>query len=1525
MADFDLSQVDQGGADATDIFEALTPQLSTQLKQLKASQSLIVRDAERSPDQASVEMVEDSDETFLKGADAHERSVQTHIQDNLETHLEQSPETFPEAVQAVDKLNAARNVLRQGATAKEQTVVESVAMNSPIDINEVAKQEMVARTAAANTIAELLEGQGFWDRAADIGGLLLPFGLAADISDIETEGLNWTNAASAEAFIIDYQALPADRKIAVFPEIAQRVLDATATAGVSDQNVLKAAGILLRFLDPEGADRLNSDKIMDILLGAADVVPAKMVTGLVGHAAVGLKKSTNAAKVVGDMGDTKRAADITIAAGTSDDVAQATGVDRATVAMNAVPVDRSSYNAEFTAGLAPDVSHRLNEFQRQAEGLTRSIIDDQSLMRAGALNRYEKKAFIKNWEERLLARESDVMNEQAQVSNLKIVSQDDAGFRATYDLVSSDSITPAKRNVLRSKRDAIEKALETGVRGNKRKQLAADLEEVTAQLKNSRGMTEHKTEDILFTVDKNGNFKLTTEMSSPTERRAGSPAYWSFTKADGADFNDSFKTAGVTEDVAAGFQDHLQTVVDEAWAPVKGNKVTRAQVEEALLKGDTAYNTDGTRGYVYNQQELASEFGLTDPAGVEAYYRNRTIADQFWIMENWATRRRLELNGFSNSVDLGENGQVAARAIDSSAAAKQSFRNRSVNTGASAYDEGTGEVKDITDELIDSEYGSGRVLVRTSKEHKVDHADGSHEYVDYIFVNRERLQELPEQVTHYKPGYVPKINKGIEYVVKESVPVVKRGVRNAATQKFLRGFASKTDAQRFLDEQITKGMDEGRFADLETAQARIRLINDSEISPMQRIHDNVGSTGGLFSGARASDDILIGLTGQEVDRLGAYEALSRNSRHLGNLVAKNEARIGDEQRWLNTVDLYGIDNKGFSGTQLGDSPIEKALADERRTIQAWNSIPSKEETAFQGMLQHLHDWMLDGVRKAPGLQNKEAIDSILWLKHADPLAALRSASTHLLLGVLQPAQLYVQSSALTVAALRYPKNAPAAFGYMARMALADNVRNPDALASISKRWHVDADTPLFEEVYTAWLKSGLSQSVRRNADIDVADKYGVMAADTLKKVSDASLLLYRNGELMNRRFSFVASYLEWKAKNPGKIPAKEDLLDVNKDARLSMLELNAANRAWWQGGPNASTFQQVLGTMTQFQQVATKSIELIAKGTSRGGITTAEKYRVMFGQLALFGAAGVPFFGTFANEITDALDIEMDSDTINQINQGAFIGTMLNMLGADVDVASRGAPFGQLPSFVKELLFEDQPIIAKAFGASGTIISRGWDAIKQLQPMMMSTYNSGQLTELQLQAAFKAIAKLPSSTRNALSADLMHKHHIIQDRHGNTLIRKDFSLGTELMRGLGFRATDESRFRAVQQSNKEFQEQVAARANAWMFAANEYRLATLHGDKKQRENAGFEMQALMTTLMAAYQDDPVMFSKVKNRILEKMQAPKTTMEREVKRFLERQLPENMNTELNVDRQKLGLIFHDAGIVRPLQNIKEERE
>jgi hypothetical protein len=300
--------------------------------------------------------------------------------------------------------------------------------------------------------------------------------------------------------------------------------------------------------------------------------------------------------------------------------------------------------------------------------------------------------------------------------------------------------------------------------------------------------------------------------------------------------------------------------------------------------------------------------------------------------------------------------------------------------------------------------------------------DGVVEHVDYVFASRTQLKPLPAQVVHYKQGYVPKINQGVEYLVKETVPIHKNGVAKATTNKTLRFFASKKDADAFADEQAVQAFKEGRYDSLEDAKASIQPVADRELTPMQRVHESIGSSGGLFTGARSSEDILTGLSGAQTERMGVYEAMSRNSRHLGSLIARNEARIGDEQRWLNTAELLGVRNQGFEGTTLPQNEAwGRTLEAERSLIRAWNGVPEIDETGFQGLVQHMHDWVLSGARTIPGLKNKEAVNSLLWLKHKDLAAAMKSATMHAMLGSLNPAQLIVQGAAMTVAMGRFPR------------------------------------------------------------------------------------------------------------------------------------------------------------------------------------------------------------------------------------------------------------------------------------------------------------------------------------------------------------------------------------------------------------------------------------------------------------------------------------------------------------------------
>ncbi len=85
----------------------------------------------------------------------------------------------------------------------------------------------------------------------------------------------------------------------------------------------------------------------------------------------------------------------------------------------------------------------------------------------------------------------------------------------------------------------------------------------------------------------------------------------------------------------------------------------------------------------------------------------------------------------------------------------------------------------MTDDLIAAQYAQGKILIRSRNDWNVtgagDLARGG-EVVEYMFVNPKNLRGLPQQVIQYKIGYVPKINEGIEFVVKRRMPVEKMGV-----------------------------------------------------------------------------------------------------------------------------------------------------------------------------------------------------------------------------------------------------------------------------------------------------------------------------------------------------------------------------------------------------------------------------------------------------------------------------------------------------------------------------------------------------------------------------------------------------------------------------------------------------------------------------------------------------------------------------------------------------------------------------
>lgn len=1514
---FAPEQEEQGIGDAVTDLTSLTPEDSKH-GNLLAGQTVVVDERDQDISEYSVAVQNpDKEGSYRRAVDARKDQVVQGAQQILEATLATDPEHFESQVVETQQIIDEQE---QSDISDERAVVRSVTSKAPIDVGPRIRDEEAFRLAAMNDVTSLLHNQGTLETIADYAGLFMPFNLALDLEDVLDNKFDFTNATDIEAFVIDFQALPVERKREYWPAIVESVLAATGTGidghEVSDDNVVKASGILLSMLNPEGASALNFQENLDLLFGIADVAP---VVGLMGSAAVHALRSNNLVKKTAKLGDVERAANMNMAAMSDDSAATTLGLSRQEAATNALPIDQSGWRPEFAKDIAPEISKKLNEFQRQAEGITTSFRDESIFIKEGLLRKSEKERVIKDFTEELrsVGKGEDVLNEGIHINNIRVASSDETGFIVKYDILK-EGVRQESRQVRRATERAIAKLEERIARGRD-----ADIPALEAQLVELRAsrvtqVAEPQEQAVRWEIDQaTGTFKETIENAIPGFEYGVSPAAWART-GEGGDFLASFKSASNIADLAAAAQGKMLELVKASNKPTSGvlNKKARDRVAAVEIAGDEFIDpATGIRGKTFSPDELRKGINtregttkLQSPAEQETYYNHRIVADQFWQLENHAARRRLELLGFNSEVTL--NGAKAiASPFDTAQAAKSSI---SKKQGFHAFDNRDFDSAELTDEFVDKLYDDGYVLVRLADDTPVQHLDGVVEHFDYAVVQRGDLGAMPQQVTHYKPGYVPKINKGVEYLVKENVPGVKRGVEGFTRKVTHRFFASKQDAETYRAEQVQRFINENPEIDMATADQRFAVLADREQTPMSRVHESAGSSGGLYTGARASHDIASGLSGVRTDRVSPFEAFQRNAQHIGSLVTRNEWRLGEEQRWLNTVEAYGIENRGFRGTTLPDDKTGRALERQRQLIEQWNGIPTVDESAFQGVIQNLHDWTLTGLRKTTGLNDKENVKSLLWLKHTDPAAAAKSVAFNLALGILNPAQLFVQASAVTVALSRFPRIAPTTVGYAAKLAWTDRMREAGTAARTSKLF-TDKDTPLFEEVRLAWERSGLRESVRQNADLNSADAYGVMTLDALKRVSDANLILYRQGELMNRRVSFTASYLDWKRKNPGKTPDNDALRSIKADANLSMLELNHANRAMWQGGPDTGTLRNILGVMTQFQQVGAKALELLVKGPQRGGFSGREKTRIMLAQAGLYGAAGIPLGNAIVSSAADWLEADMDEDAREAWNQGLTGVLWVNALGADVEIAPRLAPFGQTAQFIRDLMFDDVPFAEKALGVFGDMRGRMGDAFARLRPMLMGGLKGREMSRPELLQAMSLLASVPSSSRGLVKAWIMHNQHKILDRHGRAVVVQDFNAQTEIATALGFRPTAESETRIIQMSNKDFTQLVTDYSDVVMDLYSKY-LAIADDDPAAGEKLSRAMQVLFESL-----DNPMLEARVRESVGRKVAEGTSVRDKEIKKFFERTMPEEIEGGAKAIRDNFFTrAVQERAIVQPLE-------
>ena len=1061
-----------------------------------------------------------------------------------------------------------------------------------------------------------------------------------------------------------------------------------------------------------------------------------------------------------------------------------------------------------------------------------------------------------------------------------------------------------------------------------------------------------KTGTIKMGIDKETGTFTATATDAVAQRGSGilSPAAYAVRTAEG-DFNLAVKQQLQSSQVEAAVAQRVANMAIEAFKPISGirNIFARRRVDAVIAAGDEWIDPEtGLTGKVFTPTELIAGVPdangnlvkLTNPNEMEAYYKYRMFADAMHKVEDFTLKRELNLGGFKDAdlapslaagadADAWKKFQVFAKPFEHRGAALASVREK---IGQGLYDSKTGKTIEITEEVVQEIYDQGDVLVRIRDKWNSrgnGDLDTKGVFVEYARVGREQLAEIGARrpVLPYKQGYAPKVNKG-EYAVRMMVPTAGKNVTFPDRPQVVRLFNSLKDAKMFRNQLIDA--ERAKLGDritVEQEAALQRMYPDPQstggMGMAERIEETAGRHGGLFQGTRSADEVLFGLEGKKAERVSPIDTLYRHTQHVGAFVAKNEQRISLEKRWLNTVrEMFPeVRVMGFDRTVVpNNTPAGKMLNRMQNQIREWNAIPTYEETLFQAWIQKLHDWVLTG-KRGLGLSS-DSVTSLQYLKHTNPLTALKAANMHMLLGVMNPRQIIVQAAAAVVAATKHPGVAGRAFVDSFTFSMLDNIRNDTALGKAAKmlvrNGQIEQDVA---DAYLAWRRTGLYESMFNNADTAkmATDGLGV-GASALRSTSNLSMSVYRVGEGFNRRFSFLVEYTNWRRTTGKRTPDDDELFQIMEETNKNMLELDQANRAWWQGGAGTGIIRQVIGVATQFLQVPAKTMELVLKSERRGGFTPAHKRRIVLGQLALFGAAGLPFGTTLVQTIAAGKEavtgepLVVDPELAEAINQGATGFVINTLLGAELDVASSVAPAAGAVDLVKDVILSDDPMYVRMLGASASTGSRVLDTVSTLSALAyVNRAGDVDMGVDELRMALKSIAQIPSSSRNLLKRWMMVNQNQILDRRGRPVVKGDFDSLTEFGAMLGFPTTYENEAFILSMTNQEWEEMAKERAD--------WQVRMMHQAIYEMQMDPNKVRAYMRALQVVDETLPQwVWQKSYEQFEERIfgDKPESKLDEEVTKYLKRVAPDLIREGAVVDN-KLGFKYSEQAITQPFRS------
>lgn len=943
---------------------------------------------------------------------------------------------------------------------------------------------------------------------------------------------------------------------------------------------------------------------------------------------------------------------------------------------------------------------------------------------------------------------------------------------------------------------------------------------------------------VEYTLDDLGGFnQKEVDLFRTATRYVWSP---SFMQKGDKDLLVSAPTIGILKraKIAADYN----RAVKEALKPVKGNKKSLQKINHVLGKMN-GLDMPNDRHTMVNVGIGGTK--LTDKE-YDAFVGIRRIFDHMHNLNNETIRSEMAIKGLSNVSILDNSYYVKKFDLPEDATKAYNLdveNNQVMLSDGSVFDR-------VSDEVIAEQYALGNKLVRVDGNDQYGwFKNGDDNHSRYAFVKSEDIGGIPDQVLPYTPNYIPRTREESNYFIKKKVAIKVNGNKK---------FREKTVAWAHTEQQANAYLSKLAKADPTFDKEDWVVSFDREVASSSSSDNNtIRMNGGLYRGSRSSTAIEFAGDVTEGKVVDALDTLQNAISYTADRASMSRMRLVMRHRWYqdaaavdqDIMKLSWNEARGAVAESSASPQVKAKLLSSHDQISNVSSIPTKSEQALRGALK--------AIAKNADKYGKDNIARYFYrkAKGSNPIDLLKGTSFHMTLGVFNPAQYLVQmmgaAAAMGANPVSFTKASPRILAASLTDMIDDKLGFEKTLRYLNKKGVIPDSV---KDDVEFWRTSGMYESVLRgNADFDNSGKFMPIDAGVMRRafssLADKSTMFYEAGELANMRISFFTA-LEHEKAIAGKAWKynTNQLQQVVARAEQYRLGMSAANKAQYQKG--------LMSLPTQFKSIYTKLIETLAGDD----FTKAEKARIVGSQVALFGAAGIPFFNYWADNITDMLAPEgATAEELRAIREGAVGWLISEYWDIDAVVAGRVAIAGDIVGEIQNLMSSEESFVKTFMGASFTTTSRSIDAIKNMfmaGKMLWEDEDIESIDKVGMAATVAAqeLLNIPTSTRRMMEAYVLHSFGEVRTSGGRTLYsieKDDVQMRDVVARALGFSSNEMQEIYETNQALYKRKDKIRDVADFYVNTLNRLAIAVDEGD----EDTAVGVHMVLSAIKKRFEND----------------------------------------------------------------------